>query len=122
MESTGVSGRPHRINRKAQKRDWKAVKRNKKRMTIWLSPENYKFAKEKLKPVSEKIDSFIESLRTGKPLEIYVFGKKFDVFPPTVRARGSAWLERSPDKRKVRGSNPRGPMSHSKNICILGVM
>ena len=26
------------------------------------------------------------------------------------RARGSAWLERAPDKREVRGSNPRGPI------------
>lgn len=25
------------------------------------------------------------------------------------RARGSAWLERSPDKREVEGSNPSGP-------------
>ena len=83
------------------------INRKRKRLYITISEENYIWAKENLQNVSDTIDKYLTGLRTGNPFAVYLFE---EIEAPTGWARGSAWLERAPDKRKVRGSNPRGPI------------
>ncbi len=111
-EDTSVSVRTHRINDKPAVNQKRHVNRIRKRLNITISPENYKFIKEKLTNASKVIDNFITSLRTGKLLEVYVFEKIEGLQPPSVRARSLARSERPAHNRAVEGSNPSGPIQN----------
>ncbi len=101
--STQVSAQ---YNKVAEGRKGK-TKRNRPRLNITVSKEVHEWLHEKVPNISEFIDNLVRAVMHKIEPHVVLISP---IGETSGRARGSAWLERAPDKRKVRGSNPRGPI------------
>ena len=112
--SMDVSERPFETTSKSVESTKKhQSRRNKIRMTIWWTPENYNWLKNNFNNVSKELNKIIDSLREGKETALMVISPTGEAIG---RARSLAWIGRQPPKLQVAGSNPAESVYHTERI------